>query len=531
MNTQKNSTLFFGIIIAFGLGVLWRSYIDLGSPLAVFLGALSLILIVYFLGALRIAPGRDSAGALLFITLLMTSFFFGVARYEFKDSREIDRRLESAVGERAQVEGIVIREPVLKDNYRQIVIEPKSADGSEVAGKESRILLYSRFYPEVAYGDVLLISGLLEKPSKFQTDRGDVFDYAAYLSKDNVYYTMFYPSLEIVGSGEGNWLVEKLFAVKNRFLSRIQQMVPEPHAALMGGILLGAEESLGEGLIEDFRETGLIHIVVLSGFNVTIVATAIAAVLGLFLSPALASLFAILGIIFFAIMVGLSATVVRASLMAVLAILVRRTGRIYDVGRGLMLAGALMVLHNPKILALDASFQLSFAATLGLVYLVPVIEPYFQKITEKLGLREIIMATVSAQIFVLPLILYKIGLFSVVSLPVNILVLPVIPAAMFFGFLAGVLAFVAVPLGLPFAYISYWILEYVLTIVEWSSSIRFVSFEIGVFSVWVVIGIYGLYAWTLVWAYRRFDLEALKYEAEKHITEAAKIAAEIKIVE
>ena len=519
--------LFFSTAIFFGLGIFWRSFINLGTYFTIFLGILALALILYLL-LVRSASG-SSPLVLVLLAVLSSAFFFGVARFDFSDNRVASEVLEESVNQKVALQGIVIREPILKDNYRQIIIEPTQAEGTDGSGNDNRVLLYAPFYPEVQYGDLISVFGKIDKPSKFQTERGGLFDYARYLSKDDIYYTMFYPTIELVEEGRGNVFFSKVFAVKFKFLNKIQEMIPEPNAALMGGILLGTEESLGDELLDDFRKTGLIHIVVLSGFNVAIVAVAIGAVFGFFLGSLWAGVWAVLGIVVFAVMVGLSATVVRASIMAVLAIMARGSGRIYDAGRGLMIAGAIMVLHNPKILAFDASFQLSFVATLGLIYMVPVIEPYFKSVTEKFGLREILMATISAQFFVLPLILYKMGLFSVVSLPVNILVLPVIPLAMLAGFLAGAVAFISQTIALPFAYMGYFILEYVLRIVEWSADLKFASFEIGLFPAWIVALVYGLYAWILFWLYGRGRV--LEKGLDSPNTEASRIASQIKIIE
>ncbi|MEK7147475.1 MAG: ComEC/Rec2 family competence protein, partial [Patescibacteria group bacterium] len=101
--------------------------------------------------------------------------------------------------------------------------------------------------------------------------------------------------------------------------------------------------------LEKFRTVGVIHIVVLSGYNITIVAEFIMRLLA-FLPRAARLAGGALAIILFAVMTGGSATIVRASLMAILVVVARATGRIYGITRALLLAGFLMVLHNPKIL-------------------------------------------------------------------------------------------------------------------------------------------------------------------------------------
>ena len=195
-----------------------------------------------------------------------------------------------------------------------------------------------------------------KKPENFGTNN---FDWPAYLAKDAIYYEMFYPRTEFVSAGNGFWLKEKLFSLKEKFLSAIAKVVPEPHSAFLGGITIGAREGLPESLQEKFRTTGVAHIVALSGYNITIVAETIMLFLS-FLPQYLAIGGGVTGVILFAIMTGASATVLRASIMALLALTARATGRIYTVSWALFLAGFFMVLQNPKILRFDTPFQLSF---------------------------------------------------------------------------------------------------------------------------------------------------------------------------
>jgi len=283
-----------------------------------------------------------------------------------------------------------------------------------------------------------------------------------------------------------------LFAVKRAFLERVSRSIPEPHASLLGGLVVGAKRSLGSELLDDFRTTGIIHIVVLSGYNISIVADAIMRTFSFL--PRIAGMWlGGLSIVLFAVMTGAGATIVRASIMALLVIMARATGRMHDITIALFLAGFLMLAHNPKILAFDPSFQLSFLATLGLIYGVPLIEKYFHLTPTGSKLREFAMATVATQIFVLPLLLFMTGEFSLVALPVNLLILAFIPATMLLGFLAGAAGFLSITLAVPFAMISYALLAYELSVVEFFSSLPFASASVPSFPVWLLLGWYILY--------------------------------------
>ena len=164
---------------------------------------------------------------------------------------------------------------------------------------------------------------------------------------------------------------------------------------------VGAQESLGEKLQDNFRKTGIAHIVVLSGYNVTIVSEAIMRVFS-FLQNVFKFSFGGIAIIFFVLMTGASATAVRAGIMAILVIIARITGREYDALRALLIAGVIMIIQNPKILAFDSSFQLSFMATLGLLYVSPRIYKYFKFITTKFQFRELVVSVIATQLLFCP---------------------------------------------------------------------------------------------------------------------------------
>ncbi len=152
-----------------------------------------------------------------------------------------------------------------------------------------------------------------------------------------------------------------------------------------------------------------------------------------------------------------------------------------------------MIFQNPKILRFDASFQLSFLATLALIYLAPYFKEKFRFVPGKFHFREIISSTVATQIFVLPLLLYKMGIFSAVSLPVNFLVLIFVPATMFFGFLTGGIGMFSYYLSIPFGWISCVFLQYELWVVKIFAKLPFSSFAIKSFPLWLMVAVYFVY--------------------------------------
>jgi len=418
--------------------------------------------------------------------LLVGLFLFGFVFGGLRVLPELERptTLDGFIGTEATIEGKIVEEVDVRESHIRLT----------VAYEDVRVLITTDKFIPVSFGDVISASGELSVPEAFETDTGRVFKYDTYLAKDNVYYTLSFAEVEVLEEG-GISIRGFLFGVKSFFLRNISSAIPEPHSALGGGITVGAKRSLGDDLLHAFQVTGLIHIVVLSGYNVTIIAEAIMRSLG-FLPQRIALSIGAGSIALFVFMVGAGATIVRAGIMAILALIARATGRTYALTRALILAGVLMLFINPLILLYDPSFQLSFIATLGLIHIAPKLEKYLPWVSERFGLREIIAATIGTQIAVFPLLLYLTGLLSLSSLPSNILVLPIIPLAMLLTLIAGI--FGSIPgLGIILGFPAYLSLSYVLILVEFIAGIPGSAVTLPVFPFWVTLLLYGIIVWFL----------------------------------
>jgi competence protein ComEC len=224
----------------------------------------------------------------------------------------------------------------------------------------------------------------------------------------------------------------------------------EPEGGLLSGVLLGERHALPKDVLEDMRVAGLVHIIVVSGYNMTVVAEWVSRIFR-FIPPIFRSGIGFLMIWVYAGMVAGGAPVIRAAIMTSFALLARLTKNTALALRLLYLSAMLMVLHNPRIVLDDASFHLSFLATLGLIVLSPKVVGLLGK-KEKNDppwWKELFAATVAAQIMVIPYILFFSGQLSPYALFANLLALPAVPVAMGLGFLA-LLVGSLVPLTGPF---------------------------------------------------------------------------------
>ncbi len=460
--TIEPPLLFLSLVISFGLAVYWRRHSD--NEVSFILLAAALIFLMVPLGALRIQSD--------------------VRVYN-------ESPLLEQVGQSVTLEGIVVDEPDIRERSTRVI----------VATEADRVLINIDRYSTVAYGDRVIVTGTLRIPESFEGDLGRTFHYGGYLRVRDIGYAVSYPkSFEIIGSREGHWFLHALYDFKGSFVSAINRTIPDPSAGLGVGLLLGVKQALGEELERAFRVTGVIHIVVLSGFNVMIVIAAVMFLLGSFLSLQPRVIIGLIAITIFALLVGLSATVVRATIMAGLVLIAQLIGRQYHIVRALCLAGALMVLIEPHILAFDIGFQLSFMATLGLILIAPQFETIMGYVPSTFGAREFLIATIATQIAVLPLLAYHIGEVSIIAVIVNVVILPLVPVAMGLTFVAGMFGLLVPALVLPFALTAHAVLISMIRVVEWFAAVPYAAVTIpvipwyGVFIMYTFLSI-GLWYW------------------------------------
>ena len=496
------------MIAGFILAIFISSFFKIGFSFFLFL---ILISIVFFIYQKFICIDEFDKKKIFIFSLFIFSFALGILRYEIKDSYSLDSNLENNLNKKVVVEGIIFDEPIVKESGTSLLVDFKNIIiASSSISVSGRGIIKTDVYPEFIYGDMVKVSGKLEKPENYSSTitesspsqmktqfDGVNFDYVSYLGKDNIFYKIDFAKTEFVSSSHGNFIKTFLFKIKNNFIGNINKVISEPQSSLLSGILLGSRNSIDEKTSETFRIAGLSHLIALSGYNITIVSEAIMKMFS-FLPRNYALSFGVFGVILFVLMSGSSSTAVRAGIMSLVVILANVTRRKYQVTRALIFAGFLMIIINPKILVFDISFQLSFLATVAIIYVSPILKEKFHFVIERFKIREMVSSTISAQILVLPLIIYKMGLLSFVLLPVNVLVLTFIPTIMLLGFLTGLFGFVSLFLSIPFAWVTWFLLSYIIKVSEFFAGLPFSHTEINFFPVvFLVVSYVIIILWIL----------------------------------
>lgn len=446
-------------------------------------------------------------GVIIFWTVLV---FFACARVLFSLNTERPD-IGQCLKQTLTGVGTITEDPSRTETGQVLVIEVEdmaigaaSAQSSMAANikcpGDLTIRAKAKLYPRFKFGDRVAFIGKLNSPYNFKSDDGRAFDYKGYLAKNDIFYEM--KSAEVSKISENDTTLSGiLYSIKRGFVANLSRTLGEPHSALAAGLVVGEKSALGPQLLEDFRIVGLIHIVVLSGFNITIVADALRRML----SP-LPRVWGIviggIGMLLFGVLVGGGATVVRSCFMASLALFADLARRDYNVVRALLFAALVMLIQNPLILLHDPSFQLSFLATAGLILLASPIEKHLTWIPERFGIRGTVASTFATQIFVSPFLLYMMGQLSLIGVVVNILVLPFIPLTMLAVFLTGATGFISLAVSQFFGWGAHLLLAYELFMVQSFARIPYAALRVPQFSGWFVVIFYvvfmGLYWWAIV---------------------------------
>jgi competence protein ComEC len=386
--------------------------------------------------------------------------------------------------------GIVTDEPDRREKmttYEVRALRLRTATGAPVPVTGTVLVRDTKRTERLNYGDRVVTRGTLRTPwtmKEYRMDRA--------LDLRGIHSVLTgVQSVQFVDGNRGFAPLKLLYALKERFEAQIERLFPEPHAAFLEGLLTGSRRGIPKNLTDDFNAVGLTHIIAISGTNITII---LAAVGGLLFWLPLRWRFvpSLLTLVAFTLLTGASASVVRAAIMGALGLVALQSGRLADTRLLILWAAFLMLAWNPAQLWWDASFQLSFLAVSGLGECAPLVQPVVRRFPERFGIRESLQATLSAQLATDPWILYLFGRFSLIAPLANLLVAPLVPFAMLFGFLSVTASFLWFPAGQLLSYAAWGVLQAMLSIIHALASVPLASISVGKVHPMAVAGMYGI---------------------------------------
>jgi competence protein ComEC len=443
------------------------------------------------------------------MVLLIVSFLLlGAWRYTIASSIGDPAAISASIGAGTiEVRGRVSDEPKLEGKTRLLFIAVSSTSKNGGASWQD------------AHGqlEVETPGGTIEDP--YGANYGDDVELKGRLQKPlpnappNIFASMIFPRISVSGNG-GNPIIAALYHLRVVLATIIAQSLPQPEAALLVAILLGLRTPALKSLAFAFNVTGTAHLIVPSGFKVTILAGLVLASTRWFnmkrgvqtkaMLPAqkrrynrrrwIASAAVIGSVASYTILSGGGPAALRAGIMGVLLILAPRLGRIYNVYNALAVCALLLSIIDPFVLW-DVGFQLSFLGTLGIVVLTPILEKALKKLARlPFGhfIVEIASVTLAAQLATLPIMALAFKQISFIAPIVNILTVPLLGIIIFIGILVCGLGMFYAPLGLLCGWVAWPILWYIDNVVTECSVLPGAYISVNNLNVGLAWGYYGL---------------------------------------
>lgn len=464
------SKIFFLSSFSFISGVFLSSFFKISFPLILVLSIFALFSISIF--------WREKE--ILVFGFCILFFISGIFRFQmiFAENEKIQIRKfnDSDIG--ITLVGTVVSEPELEDKIQKLILEVQEIWVSEKISttKKEKVYILTNKYPLYQYGDKLRVSGKLENPPKIGN-----FDWQKYLEKEKIFSQMKFPEIELIEKNQGNFILAKIFDLKERMRKIIHRNLPFPQSTILAAMILGDKSQIPKDLREKMGKSGISHISAISGLHVTVLSSLLLTFfLGLGFWRQQAIFLSLFFLTLFVIFTGFQPSAIRATIMGEIFLLSQYFGREFSSFRILFLVCAIMLFQNPFLLRYDLSFQLSFLAMLGIVSLFPILREIFKKFPNPFQLRDLFLITISAQYFTFPILIYNFDYFSLFSFLTNILIVPLLPLIIGLGFFFSFLGLFIYPISFIFSLPCGLFLSYLLKIVDFfSQPWAFRKIEVG----------------------------------------------------
>lgn len=424
----------------------------------------------------------SSRQRLAIMLVIISGVSFGLWRGSYVDARI--NNLNDYIGNKIVVSGVISADPAIGPRNETIL-------------KISNLTINERKFPGTAR-----IS--FDSDKNFQ--RGDLVDF---LGKLKPGYGNYQASITYAKLESHTVTSQPIIKLRNDFASSVRRVIGEPAASLGLGFLLGQRDSLPQEVDDNMRLLGLTHIVVASGYNLTILVR-ISRRLFAKISKYQALVSSLSMAIAFMMVTGFSPSMTRAGLVTLLSVWAWYYGRNINPLLIILLSAALTALWNPLSLWSDIGWYLSFLSFTGVLLLAPLLTKQIFKGHNPALPLQVIVETVSAQLLTLPLVLLIFGRLPLLSVIANALIVPFIPLAMLMTFAAGLGGVVfgagAVVLGLP----SQILINYMLNVVDVMANISWASIDVVIEpTVMILAYAFIVTAGTVLWRRLRFNYDAV----------------------
>jgi competence protein ComEC len=407
--------------------------------------------------------------------LVLAGAWIGAERRE-----AIDRsRLGPSMGERVLALGNLVRRerPVrreLRARFRLSTVGPPGGGDRRTVGEAVQVRFARGLpLPQIAIGDELAIEGSLEP---LQSRPGADFDYAAYLRRSGVHALLRADTAHATG-GRRAGLAGLVDALRRRAEAGVEAGLEPGSAALARGVVLGQDELISERVSDDFKNSGLAHLLAVSGQNVTLLAVlALPLLAGLGLGR-VARLLGVIGLIaLYVPLTGAGPSIMRAGAMGVAGAVAALAGRPASRWYALLLAAAFTLVMDPRAW-LDPGWQLSFAAVVGILGLAAPLTAAFGRLPQPLPAA--LAVTVAATLATAPLMAHHFGRLSLVSLFANVVALPAVAPLMWLGMLSAAAGQLSLEAAALLNALNGYCLAYLSAVAHWSAGLPHAAVDVN----------------------------------------------------
>ncbi|QSZ26758.1 DNA internalization-related competence protein ComEC/Rec2 [Aceticella autotrophica] len=332
-------------------------------------------------------------------------------------------------------------------------------------------------------GDLVNVRGIVYIPPEKRNPGG--FNYRLFLRKNNIGALMSIKgtSFEIVEKNKNSVIDRILQNTRNKIRAGYAASMPKNDAEFVSSMILG-DYSIDDATMNSFRITGIAHVLSVSGLHVGVIALFIIFILGFFKINRYSTPIVILILIFYTLLTGSVPPVMRSTIMASMALIGTSIGRNNVPENSISVAAVFILLINP-LMIYDVGFQLSFIATLSIIYLYNPLKVLIKIPNKKL--KDMIALTMAAQIGTIPIILFYFHNLSLISLLANILIVPITGAVVILGFISAVISIVIPFLSFPINYINIPIVEIILYLTKFLSCLPYASLNTLVMPFYAII--------------------------------------------
>lgn len=342
----------------------------------------------------------------------------------------------------------------IKDYYDKYIV--KSKEGN-------KFILYLPHGDELKKGTLINLSGEFRLPDLARNTGG--FNYRRYLNSQKIYGIIRAKNYYVSNLAKFNLI----YYIQDEIYKSFARLFPKDEMGLIIGMMIGETKDISEDVLENFKTTGITHLIAVSGSNVVYVVVLVQFLFKKFFGKRATYFISIFFLILFMLISGASASVCRATLMIILSICADIFFLKSDTFSNILTSAFVLILLNPLVIY-DVGFILSFGGTLGIVLL----SKDFTRLFKRLGkLNETLSVTCSAQFILAPIMMYYFNTFSILSIVTNIIVVPISGSITILGFVVFIISKISFPIAKLIANSLYVLATFTIWVADMFSKIPF----------------------------------------------------------